>query len=67
MALARRHAGAPEVRVAGATTARDVGDGRVSLVARSGRALLMAERIPAARAAEVVRTVLAGAAARGRR
>ena len=45
--------------VAGAQAARDVGEGRVSLVARSGRRVLVAERVPRAVAAAVVRSSLA--------
>jgi len=57
--LARRHIERPVVRVAGALTARDVGDGRVSLVAQSGRRVLVAERVPATLAAPLVRAMMA--------
>jgi len=57
--LGRRHGARPAATVAGAQAARDVGDGRVSLVARSGRRVLVAERLPRAAAAAVVRSSLA--------
>ena len=44
--------------VAGALAARDLGGGRVSLVAQSGRRVLVAERVPTAVAAALVRAVL---------
>lgn len=56
--LGRRHAARPAATVAGALAARDVGGGRVSLVARTGRRVLVAERVPAAAAAAVVRSAL---------
>jgi hypothetical protein len=58
-ALNGRHAAAPAASVAGALAARDVGGGRVSLVARSGRRVLVAERVPRAAAAAVVGSALA--------
>ena len=54
-----RHGSRPAVTIAGTQAARDVGDGRVSLVARSGRRVLVAERVPRAAAAAVVRSALA--------
>ena len=57
--LARRHGARPAVAIAGAAAARDVGGGRVSLVARSGRRVLVADRVPRAAAAAVVRSALA--------
>lgn len=57
--LAHRYGRAPEATIAGAQAARDVGDGRVSLVARAGRTVLVADRLPAASAAAVVRAVVA--------
>ncbi len=57
--LGRRHGARPAATVAGAQAARDAGDGRVSLVARSGRRVLVAERLPRAAAAAVVRSALA--------
>lgn len=54
-----RHGSRPSAAVAGAMAARDVGDGRVSLVARSGRRVLVADRVPRASAAAVVRSALA--------
>ncbi len=56
----RRHLGRPVVRVAGALTAREVGDGRVSLVAQAGRRVVVAERIPREQAGALVRSVLGG-------
>ncbi len=57
-ALAHRYAQAPTVTVAGALGARDVGDGRVSLVATRGRAVLFADRVPSGRAAQLVATAM---------
>jgi hypothetical protein len=54
-----RHGARPSAAVPGAMAARDVGDGRVSLVARSGRRVLVADRVPRASAAAVVRSALA--------
>nr|MBK7065783.1 hypothetical protein [Deltaproteobacteria bacterium] len=54
-----RHGARPAAAVAGAMAARDVGGGRVSLVARSGRRVLVADRVPRASAAAVVRSALA--------
>ncbi len=56
--LARRHIERPITRVAGALAARDLGGARVSLVAQSGRRVLVAERVPTAVAAALVRAVL---------
>lgn len=57
--LMSRHGARPAAAVAGTMAARDVGDGRVSLVARTGRRVLVAERVPRAAAAAVVRSALA--------
>lgn len=54
-----RHGARPAAAVAGALAARDVGGGRVSLVARAGRRVLVADRVPRAAAAAVVRSALA--------
>lgn len=56
--LAHRYAAAPTVRVAGALAARAVAEGRVSLVASRGRTVVFADRVPAARAAALVSTLL---------
>ena len=56
--LMSRHGSRPAAVVAGTMAARDVGDGRVSLVARRGRRVLVAERVPRAAAAAVVRSAL---------
>jgi hypothetical protein len=56
--LARRHIERPITRVAGALAARDLGGARVSLVAQSGRRVLVAERVPGGVAAALVRAVL---------
>ncbi|MEI2779721.1 MAG: hypothetical protein V9G19_27950, partial [Tetrasphaera sp.] len=52
--LAHRYATATVTTVAGALAARTVAPGRVSLVARAGRRVLVADRLPAERAARVV-------------
>jgi hypothetical protein len=57
--LAHRYAARPALTIAGAVAARDVGGGRVSLVARSGRRVLVAERVPRPAAAAVLRSALA--------
>lgn len=57
--LAQRYTARPAATVAGALAARDLGEGRVALVARSGRRVLVAERLPRAAAAAVVRSSLA--------
>lgn len=57
--LARRYAARPAARVAGALAARDVGGGRVSLVATRGRTVVYFDRVPAAAAAETVRALTA--------
>ncbi|MBI5512476.1 MAG: hypothetical protein HY909_01835 [Deltaproteobacteria bacterium] len=57
--LAHRYPQAPVVSVPGAMVARVVSPGRVSLVARSGRTVLVGDRVPQDRAALVVRQVLA--------
>ncbi len=56
--LGRRHASAPPVTIPGALAARDLGGGRVALVARAGRRVLVAERLPRASAAAVLRQSL---------
>lgn len=59
--LARRYVSRPPATVPGALAARGLGDGRVSLVARVGRRVLVADRLPAADASAVVASVLGAA------
>lgn len=57
--LNRRYIERPSVTVPGAQAARDLGRGRVALVARAGRNVLVADRVPLDRAAAVIRAVTA--------
>jgi hypothetical protein len=59
--LRQRYPRARRARVAGATHALRVGETEVSLVASRGRSVLIAEGIPAASAADVVREALSRA------
>ncbi|MFO0624549.1 MAG: DUF6782 family putative metallopeptidase [Polyangiales bacterium] len=56
--LQRRYVSAPSVAVRGAAAARAVAQGRVSLVAQRGTRVLIADRVPAERAAAVVTAAL---------
>jgi hypothetical protein len=56
--LHRRYADQAAVNVASALAARDLGGGRVSLVARSGRTVIVGDRIPADRATATVRAAM---------
>ena len=49
----------PAARVAGAQAARDLGRGRVALVARAGQRVLVGDRVPLDRAAAVIRALTA--------
>jgi hypothetical protein len=56
--LSHRYPQAPTVSFPGVLSARVVSSGRVSLVARAGRTVLVGDRVPQDRAALVVRQVL---------
>jgi hypothetical protein len=56
--LQRRYIDGAVTTVRGASAARTVSPGRVSLVAQRGTRVLIADRLPAARAAAVVAAAL---------
>lgn len=56
--LSHRYASHPSISVPGALSARALGEGRVSLVARRNRLVLIADRIPLSSAPAVIRSTL---------